>query len=55
MDNNSYLGTYYNYESETLPQYKALIGTYRKNTYYILGSILSRASEVGSPTNQVDE
>ena len=39
LDNNSYLGKYYSYESETLPQYKALIGAYRKNTYYTLGSI----------------
>ncbi len=39
LDNNSYLGKYYSYESETLPQYKAFIGAYRKNTYYTLGSI----------------
>ena len=29
-DNNSYLEKYYSYESETLPQYKALIAAYRK-------------------------
>ena len=40
LDNNSYLGKYYSYESETLPQYKAFIGAYRKNTNYTLGSIL---------------
>ena len=39
LDYNSYLGKYYSYESETLPQYKGLIGAYRKNTYYTLGSI----------------
>ncbi len=33
LDNNSYLGKYYSYESETLQQYKALIGACRKNTY----------------------
>ena len=29
----------YSYESETLPQYNAFIGAYRKNTYYTLGRI----------------
>ncbi len=39
LDNNSYLGKYYSYESEILSQYKALMGAYRKNTDYTLGSI----------------
>ncbi len=39
LDNNSYLRKYYSYKSETLPHYKAFIGTYGKNTYYTLGSI----------------
>ena len=39
LDINSYLGKYYSYESETLPQYIALIGVFGKNTYYTLGSI----------------
>ncbi len=33
LENNPYLGKYYSYESETLPQYEGLIGAYRKNTY----------------------
>ncbi len=40
LDNNSYLRKYYSYESETLPDYKAFIGAYRKNTYYTLRSII---------------
>ncbi len=48
LDNNSYLGKYYSYESETLPQYKALIGAYRKNTRYTLGSIFLINEKLGS-------
>ncbi len=39
LDNYSYLRKYYSYESETLSQYKALLGACRKNTYYNLGGI----------------
>ncbi len=40
LDNNSYLGKYYSYESETLPHYGALKRAYyRKNIFYTLRSI----------------